>query len=198
MNKSETLGPIYKILQKFETLKAILFFILFVTFFFQKPQWCSSKSGMSADCNKDAENNIYYVSKLLALPSFVITYSNIITWSCMFFLIVGDILIVLFIGRWTYKVRVIFMVIMFAADIVFTFLENAFDFFIFKYNLAPFFRIIFMILYNTAMRNSMTRLITTMTGAYEALLTFILNLAIWSGFAFILLHSKFLKFNFFR
>lgn len=82
------------------------------------------------------------------------------------------------------------MVAMFIADIVFTFLTDKFNFFIFKYNLAPFFRIIFMILYNTAMRNSMTRLITTITGAYEALLTFILNLAIWSGFAFILFHDE--------
>lgn len=190
VNKSKTLGPIFKILKKFDGFKSLLFYILFITFFFQKPQWCSKTEGMSPDCNKDKDGNIYYVSKLLALPPFVITYSNFITWSCMFILIVGDVLSVLFIGNWTYKLRVVSMMIMFAADVVFTALTDKIKFFLFEYNLGPFFRIIFMILYNTGLRNSMKRLISTMTGAYEALLTFLLNLAIWSGFAFILFQGK--------
>lgn len=190
MNKSKTLGPIFKILKKFDGFKSLLFFILFVTFFFQKPQWCVKRAGMAPDCNSDNNNRIYYVSKLLALPPFVIVYSNIITWACMFLLIVGDVLSVLFIGNWAYKIRVVSMVMMFAADVVFTLFTDRIKFFLFNYNLGPFFRIIFMILYNSGLRNSMKRLISTMTGAYEALLTFILNLAIWSGFAFILFQGK--------
>lgn len=94
----------------------------------------------------DSEKNIYYVSKLLALPDFVMNSSNFISWFIMFFLILGDLIVVIFVGSFAYKVRVVGMVAMLVLDIMFTFMTRWFDFFIFKYQLAPFFRIIFMIL----------------------------------------------------
>lgn len=148
---------------------------------------------MSSDCNMDSEKNIYYVSKLLALPDFVMNSSNFISWFIMFFLILGDLIVVIFVGSFAYKVRVVGMVAMLVLDIMFTFMTRWFDFFIFKYQLAPFFRIIFMILQNASMRNSMIRLFYTISGAYEAIFVFLLNLAIWSGFAFILFHGKFIR-----
>jgi hypothetical protein len=200
-NKNETLRPIYKFLKKFETFNKFLFYFLVVTFFFQKPTWCVNRGKlMSPDCNYDKwdfkENkpapgaNEYYVSKLLALPDFVMNSSAFISWFIMFFLILGDLIVVIFVGSWTYKIRVAGMVAMLALDVVFKFLTSTIDFFLFKYQLSPFFRIIFMILYNTSMRNSMIRLFYTIKGAYEAIFVFLLNLAIWSGFAYILFHGK--------
>jgi hypothetical protein len=148
---------------------------------------------MSADCNKDNKGNLYYVSKLLALPDFVMNSSNFISWFIMFFLILGDVIVVIFVGSFTYKLRVAGMVAMLVLDILFTFFTKHFDFFIFRYQLAPFFRIIFMILQNTSMRNSMIRLFYTISGAYEAIFVFLLNLAIWSGFAYIIFHGKIFK-----
>jgi len=88
---------------------------------------------MSADCNKDNEGNLYYVSKLLALPDFVMNSSNFISWFIMLFLILGDVIVVIFVGSFTYKLRVIGMVAMLVLDIAFTFFTQYLDFFIFKY-----------------------------------------------------------------
>jgi hypothetical protein len=134
----------------------------------------------------------------MSLPDFVMNSSNIISWFIMFFIMLDDLIMVLFVGDWTYKLRVGGMVFSLIGDIAFTFLTKYLDFFIFKYNLAPFFRISFMILENASMRNSMIRLFYTISGAYEAIFVFLLNLAIWSGFAFILFHGKIPMTNIFR
>jgi hypothetical protein len=123
----------------------------------------------------------------------VANYSNFVSWFIMLFLILGDLIVVVFIGDLKYKLRVIGIICCLAGDIAFTFLNKLFPYFIFKYQLAPFFRIGFMILYNASMRKSMLRLFYTIAGAYEAIFVFLLNLAIWSGFAFILFHGKISK-----
>lgn len=146
---------------------------------------------MNDDCNTDKAGNVYYVSKLMSLPEFVMNSSNIISWFIMFFIMLDDVIMVFFVGDLSYKLRVTGMVISLIGDIAFTFLTEYLDFFIFKYNLAPFFRISFMILENTSMRNSMIRLFFTISGAYEAIFVFLLNLAIWSGFAYILFHGEY-------
>lgn len=187
--------PIYRFLKKFETLNKFLFFVLVITFFFQKPTWCRNRGDkMSKDCNTDILGNTYYVSQLLSLPDFVANSSNFISWFIMFFLVLGDLIVVLFTGNAQFKLRVFGMILMLALDIVFTLINKWFPVLIFKYNLAPFFRIIFMILYNSSMRKSMIRLFYTISGAYEAIFVFLLNLAIWSGLAFIFFYGKhFLK-----
>jgi len=166
-----------------------------VTFFFQRPQWCQNRVGISSDCNKDDKGKIYYVSQLLALPPFVNKYNHALSWIIMLLLIAPDIIIVLFIGDMKYKCRVISMAILIVLDIVFSIFTGVLNFWIFKYDIAPFFKIVFMILYNNSMRNSMKRLFFTLKGAYEAILVFLLNLLIWSGFAFILFHGKKKKIN---
>jgi hypothetical protein len=190
-NKSETLRPIYRFLKKFETLNKFLFFVLVITFFFQKPTWCRNRGQtMSKDCNTDELGHTYYVSQLLSLPDFVANSSNFISWFIMFFLLLGDLIVVFFAGNASFKLRVFGMILSLAGDIVFTILNKVFPYLIFKYQLAPFFRIIFMILYNSSMRKSMLRLFYTISGAYEAIFVFLLNLAIWSGLAFILFYGN--------
>lgn len=62
-NKSKTVGPIFKFLKKFGTFNKILFILLVLTFFFQKPTWCDNRGeAISKDCNIDAQGNIYYVT----------------------------------------------------------------------------------------------------------------------------------------
>ena len=164
--------------------------MLVLTFFFQKPTWCDNRgSAISKDCNVDSEGNIYYVTQLLKLPKFVSDFSNILTWFIMAFLILPD-LVMVFIGDTSYKLRVLGMIACLVLNIVFHFLTRWFSFFIFKYEIAPFFRIGFMILYSTSLRNSMKRLFFTISGAKEAIFVFLLNLAIWSGFAFVIFHGK--------
>ena len=144
---------------------------------------------MKPDCNEDSQGNIYYVTTLLKLPKFVSDFSNILTWFIMAFLILPD-LVMVFVGDTSYKLRVMGMIGCLIGNIAFHFLTRWFNFFIFKYEIAPFFRIGFMILYSTSLRNSMKRLFFTISGAKEALFVFLLNLAIWSGFAFVIFHGK--------
>jgi hypothetical protein len=106
----------------------------------------------------------------------------------MAFLILPD-LVMVFVGDMSYKLRVMGMIACLICNIAFHFLTRWFNFFIFKYEIAPFFRIGFMILYSTSLRNSMKRLFFTISGAKEAIFVFLLNLAIWSGFAFVIFHG---------
>jgi hypothetical protein len=144
---------------------------------------------MSKDCNTDDQGNIYYVTQMLKLPKFVETYANLVSWFIILFLILADLVVVIFVGNFRYKIRVIGMILCLAGDIAFVLFNKYLPYLIFKYQLSPFFRIGFMILYNNSMRKSMIRLFFTISGAYEAIFVFLLNLAIWSGFAFIIFHG---------
>lgn len=181
-------------LTKFETFNKFLFFLLIVTFFFQQPEWClrrnkgKDKPVMSGDCNFNLiTGEKYFLSALVKLPPIVADSITAVSWGCMLFLIIGDVLIVLFIGKFTYKLRVLAMISCLALDVLFA-IANWMEIggIIFQYNLSPFFKIAFMILYNTSMRNAMLRFLHTMKEAFEAILVYLLNLLIWSGFAFIL------------
>lgn len=168
----------------------MLFVLLILTFFFQKPTWCDNRGDkISKDCNIDSDGNIYYVSQLLSLPRFVSDFSNILTWFIMAFLILPNLVMVYF-GDSSYKLRVTSMILCLVGNIAFHFLTRWFNFFIFRYEIAPFFRIGFMILYSNSLRNSMKRLFFTISGAKEAILVFVLNLVIWSSFAFIIFSGK--------
>ena len=181
---------IYKILKNLEGIKSFLFFIILITFAFQKPRWCKLKQGMSKDCDFDSQKTRYYVSNILSLPEFVMQFSAFISYFCMFLLILSDVLFVLFIGPISYKLRVICMVICLGCDITFTVMEYVSNLWIFQWNIAPFFKIGFMILYSKPMRSAMSRLLWTAFHAYEALLVYGLNLTIWSGFSYIIFFSK--------
>jgi len=179
----------YRILSKFDRFKFILFSLMIITFFFQKPLWCARRgSAISEDCNVDSEGNIYNVSAIVQLPKRFLDYSAFISYGCQFLLITGDIAMVMFIGGIAYKFRVFSMAVLLGVEIAINIM--ILWRLIPQYNIAPFFKIVFMILYSGKMRNAMKRFFASVSTSYEAILTYIINLLIWSGVAFVLFYDQ--------
>lgn len=52
------------------------------------------------------------------------------------------------------------------------------------------FKIVYMILYSTKMRNAVRRFFWSIREAYEVIFVYALNIMVWSGFAYVLFYGK--------
>ena len=52
--KNEKIRPLWQLLNRFQVLRNFLFFLLFCSFFFQKPVWCHNLGDqINSDCSED-------------------------------------------------------------------------------------------------------------------------------------------------
>ena len=101
-------------------MKPLFFTFIFITFFFQKPLWCERRGAdqMTEDCNYDTEGNRYFISGIVQIPDKFLLWSSYISYLCQFLIVAPDLILIIFVTRWQYRLRILTMASMLVLEIL--------------------------------------------------------------------------------
>jgi hypothetical protein len=179
------LGVIFSIFKSLDFLKAICYFLIIMSFFFQVPLWCYSMGkDILSGCVIDENRVEYYTTSFLTLRMKDAFY---LSWGCQIFLIASQIFGLLFATQRVFIVRVAILSFCLVADIIsgalllnktITLAVNAY------------FKIAFIIVYSQTLRKGMVKLVRSLKETLPAILFLLVNLIVFSGIAFILFYGR--------
>ncbi len=184
------LGILFSIFRSLSFLRGFALFLIFISFFFQKPAWCQIMGDRNQTCMVDEDGIQYYTSSLFTLMQQYnktsLAYSYYISWFCQCFLAANQVFALLIATQKTYIFRVILLCGCLAADMItgIFYLRGKMS-----SGMNSYFRIGFIILYSQTLRKGMIRLANSIKDSIPAILIFALNITVFSGLAYILFYD---------
>ena len=73
---------------------------------------------MTEDCNYDTEGNKYFISGIVRIPDMFLVWSAYVSYLCQFLIVAPDLILIPFVSRWQYRLRIVSMTSMLILEIL--------------------------------------------------------------------------------